>query len=229
MLEDAYGLLEANDAAELRAHLANCVPCTAALDETRRMQSLLGRAAKLDCSNVTFEPPLAEVKKSARQVARTTPWIAAGLMLMLGTPIAMLLLNTPAHVAIDTGSKQPPPVDPGTSVPGRPIVDAAHEWSADGKYHLQVNGPKPATPNAVNEYSVTAKDSSTESLTVRVTVLVKDAAGKVYFKESFETPKTLKLPAAKWAEFPQKGVTLHVLATHPKTQDKVELAIPLRD
>lgn len=246
MLEHAYGLLDDAEIAALQTHVAACPGCTDALAENMKLQTLLRHAAKLDFPEVSFQAPSVEVAKPVAPMKSTwLPWmVAAGVLLLIGTPIASIYLTKPDRptperpdvAAIDQGSKPTiPPTLPGVSVPGSNMRDSPpKEWSATTndaakvKYTVLVIGPEKATQDKDNNYSITATDAAGSPLKVRVTVLAKDSKGGVHHKESFETDKVLKLPAGVWTKFPASGVNLHVLATHPTSQDKVEVVVPLK-
>ena len=59
LLDYVYGLLDAEEVAAVEACLAECPECRAALEQARRQQSLLSRAAKSAFPEVTFTPPAA--------------------------------------------------------------------------------------------------------------------------------------------------------------------------
>ena len=60
MLEHLYDLLEEADQQALRAHLADCPACQAALEKVRAQQQLLAAAARMQVSVAPFVPPPAE-------------------------------------------------------------------------------------------------------------------------------------------------------------------------
>lgn len=241
MLEHAYGLLNDAEAAALQSHVATCPVCTTELAESLKLKTMLGRAAKFECPEVVFQVPSVELAKPAVK-NNWLPWmVAAGVILLVGTPLASIYIVKPAGTevaAINTEIKPVvPPASAGViSVPSRVMRDSVpKEWnavtagSAKVKYTLRVIGPKTAAPDQDNTYSISAMDAAGSPMKVRVTVLAKDSKGAVLpVKESFVTDKAYTLPAAKWASFPAAGVSLYVLATHPTSQDRVEIIIPMR-
>lgn len=83
LLDHLYGLLDAQEAAALDAHLASCPACAAASAETARVQGLIARAAKSAFPATKFEPPVTQPSKSAAQVpnpgaAAVLPFPASG-------------------------------------------------------------------------------------------------------------------------------------------------------
>src|SRR5689334_6738626 len=65
LLDYVYGLLEDGEAQELRAHVAACPPCQAALAEAEAQQTLLARAAQVYAHVPAFTAPAAEAPAAA--------------------------------------------------------------------------------------------------------------------------------------------------------------------
>ena len=77
LLDHAYGLLDAFEAAVVEEHLAACESCSAARAQAERMQGLFARAARTQFPNVHFTPPA----ESTDGVAVTVPAVPATLRL----------------------------------------------------------------------------------------------------------------------------------------------------
>src|SRR5260370_13423488 len=97
ILEHLYGLLEAQETAELSQHLAGCSACQAELARAQKQRKLLGVAARTQISGFRFSPP-AQQPAFARARGFSGSgfrWaIAAGLLLAaagVGSPGAYYL------------------------------------------------------------------------------------------------------------------------------------------
>src|SRR5438874_10075189 len=71
LLDHLYGLLDDAEAVALRAHLADCPECQAALTAAERQQQLLARAAQVYTQVPLFQAPADE--KPAAPAASTAP------------------------------------------------------------------------------------------------------------------------------------------------------------
>lgn len=90
LLDHVYGLLEANEEAELRRHLETCGACRDALGNAEKQQAQLAAAAKLSFPEVRFEAPdEPDVIGGSEYFSPFTStgfrWaVAAGILLVLG-------------------------------------------------------------------------------------------------------------------------------------------------
>ncbi len=69
MLDDLYGLLEAEDSRALSAHVQVCEPCRAAMVQAQEQRKLLAEAAKDAFAGVRFEAPVAPAAAPTQQPA----------------------------------------------------------------------------------------------------------------------------------------------------------------
>jgi hypothetical protein len=239
MLELLYGLTDTAETAALRDQVQHDPQAAKAFQDAERMKSLLARASKLDFSQVSFQPPTVEVKQPERKPAGWLPWmVAAGVMLLIGTPIASIYLSKTdnrvdvAALAIHPDPPPPNPVQPPPVVlPGRDIRENAPKErsvvaksSEKVKFKLLIIGPEKPAAGKESTFSVTAVDATGKPVKIRVTMMVKDDAKNVYFKEVIETDKAFTLPAAAWEKFPATGVAL---IAQPSLEE-VNIVIPLR-
>ncbi len=73
LLEYVFDLLDDGERLAVQEHLAGCAACSAALARTQQQQRLLAAAARLECSDVHFEPPTPEVVPPAEKTATVLP------------------------------------------------------------------------------------------------------------------------------------------------------------
>lgn len=239
MLELLYGLTDTAETAALRDQVQHDPQAAKALQDAERVKSLLARASKLDFPQVSFQPPTVEVNKPERKTPSWLPWmVAAGVMLLIGTPLASIYLSKTdnrdtAALALDHNPPpnpnpvQPPPVE----VPGRGIRENAQKERSvvaktgeTVKFKLLIIGPEKPAAGKDATFSVTAVDATGKPVKIRVTMLVQDGDKKVHFKQAIETDTTFMLPAAAWEKFPATGVAL---IAQP-SQETVNIVIPLR-
>lgn len=234
LLESLYGLASDATAAAVRAHAASCPACAGQLRDAERARDLFQKAARLSFADVRFAEPDVEVAAPARSKQRTwLPWaVAAALILGVGG-LGLRELQSPngsqpreiAAISTEPGNDKQ---GTGVSVPPRSIRETVQgEWSAasatdsTAPFKILVLGPSVPHDAAASEYSVTATDASGKPLTVRVTATLAGAD----FKQAFETPHKLTLPAGAWPRR-AKDAKLQFTATHPVSLERVTLTIP---
>jgi anti-sigma factor RsiW len=114
LLESLYDLLDEAEQQELRAHLAGCPACQAALEQARAQQKLLAAAARLEFPAVQFCPPAADqpapttirpvllpVRPRLRKSVAWKRWSAAAAILLLvaGLGVSAGLARRDYHAA----------------------------------------------------------------------------------------------------------------------------------
>lgn len=234
MLESLYGLASDATTAAVRAHAAGCPACAGKLREAERAQALFQKAARLNFPDVRFSEPDVELAKPSRSLVRTwLPWAVAAAVILGVGGLGLRELQSPngsppREVAAISTEQDKTKSNTGVTVPPRSIRETVQgEWSArtaaesTAPFQLLVLGPSVPHDAAASEYSVTATDASGKPLTVRVTATLAGAD----FKQAFETPHTLTLPAGAWLKR-AKDAKLQFTATHPVSLERVTLSIP---
>jgi hypothetical protein len=256
MLDLRYGLLDADEAGAVRAHVAGCKSCATAWAESGRQQKLIARAAKGVGPVVTFAAPdtLATPARPARAGrASFVGWaaVAAGLVLAVGVSgipaardvaaysrakpvVEREIANLDAakskrdkHRSETTAARTAAESEYASARKGHDELVAA--WSAADKAHRD----RPAV--AVRGPAVPLSGAPNEYVVAAdrpFEATVQDDAGQVVYTQTFPgSPKghSLRLPPEAWVGVkPGADLFLHVSAVDSATGAKTDLADPVR-
>ena len=228
LLDHAYGLLDAAEAASVQSHLAGCPACQAAFQDVGRAQGLFAQAAKTEFPNVRFVAPLDEavVPFAPPRKARSTwvQWVVAASVLAL-IPGTMIPVNKMAEryesakrdteEAATRTAKAKVAYEVNRADKTHDVQLAAAEqkhlsvvsgWVNDAKAEparkvsVAVTKPQSITPGAPNEYVVAIADPGDTLGGSRVEAQFRDQAGQVLHTEPVhpKIDKTVRLPAEVW-------------------------------
>ena len=247
LLDYRYGLLDAEEAGAVRAHLSGCKACSTAWAEAGRQQQLLARAAKGVGPVLSFTAPAAPVTPATPARTANTAWasylgwaaVAAGFFL------AVAVLGVPAARDVAAHSRAKSAVERElanlTKARSEAIATrtaAESEYKAARKNHdelvaawaeadrtrpaVTVSGPVVPVSGAPNEYQV-----SVGGRTDGFEAAVKDDTGRVIHSQSVPAGSTaLRLPPeASTGIKPGSDLSLHVSA-NGATADPVRLTGP---
>jgi hypothetical protein len=221
VLDAAYGLATADQAAAAVAHAAACPACTVATAGVAREQRLFAAAAKMSFPEIVFVAPV-DVATPARRVARSyTPWaIAASVVIVAGASLAMMTPDRPPVARVEVVKPVDGPtgrglIESGTPTDPPPVTAQPNTWefAAPGEpaaFTVKVAGHDALTLGVPNEYSIVVTQPGVKRPKFKITVTLTDASGAVLFTKLLESPVVL-LPVKDAAT-----KTLHVKVVDAK-------------
>ena len=162
-----YELLEAEQAQMVRAHLADCAVCRAALRVAERQRDQIAQVARLDIEVPLFGPPESEpavlpFHKRASRIVRGAVAAAAMLLLTVGLPFSLYEWGARTRsanfgtefAAFDTARKERETL----SSRAQADLESAFKAAPAHQLRVQVVGPARILPGAANPHHVRVTD-----------------------------------------------------------------------
>lgn len=200
LLEYLYGLLDEEQAALLRGHLASCPSCQASLDYARQGQNLFARAARKYSEVAPFQLPAGELAPvalanlparstaalprrapAAADMRRKAPWLrwvsfaaAAALLAAVGIGYASYEAGLgQREKALGKVRQEVEQIEARFATLASDVAreDASLDERVKGQFlHLHVLGPATYYPGAASTYRVSTRTPDNKPATTRVKV-----------------------------------------------------------